>query len=171
MRIYIIGEAQSSLKSSRARWKEMAHRIGLRHAQVSHRTRRSLFRFCAQTTPRRPCAPEGRLDDTLSPQYRHKGSSGWRGMCRGRCYKSTEVSDKGKHEMGFAQISFEDEESEWEQKVENMRTLPSCRGPIGWFIPKRSVLSMSSRVATPWPPSSGDSNLKITQPKLPFRAT
>jgi hypothetical protein len=69
---------------------------------------------------------------------------------------------KGKHGMGFAQVSFEEEESEWEHNVENMRTLPSCRGPIGWFIPKRSVLSMSSRVATPWPPSSGDSKLKIT---------
>ena len=158
-RIYRFGEAQSSLKSSRARWEEMAHRIGLRHAQVSHRTRRSPFRFCAQTTLRRPCAQEGRLDDTLSPQYQHRGSSGWRDMCRGRCYKLAEVSDpRGNTKWDSHKSAWKMRKSEWEYNVENMKTLPSCRGPIGWFIPKRSVLSMSSRVATPWPPSSGDSN-------------
>ncbi len=26
----------------------------------------------------------------------------------------------------------------------------SCKGPIGWFMPKRRVLSMSSRAAVPF---------------------
>lgn len=134
--MYVMGEARGFLKSARTRLKEMTHRIGLRHTWVSPDTRRIPCRSCAQTTLRRPCARGGRLGDTSSPQYRHRGSSEWRDKCRGRYCKLAEVSNAMRlPKMGFAQISFEEDGSKWGCNAEIMKTYRVAEDPLdGSFL-------------------------------------
>ena len=96
-------------------------------------THKNLSRSSSQTTVHRPFSLEEHWGGTLNHGCLHRESVEWPGKYRDQCY-----------------IFVSSPPTDVQGNISTTHKSASCRGPIGWFMPSLIVLSISSRVATPW---------------------